>query len=152
MSRLSKFSFLLLLFFAPLQLMAQETFERVSLTLNGKLYQIEIADTPARQSQGLMFREALADDAGMLFYYRRPTGLYIWMKNTLIPLTVLWLDQDARVIHRELLQPCRSDPCPVYGPDRPASYVLELSTTEWSRFALGDRLPAIQQWQAARGG
>jgi len=150
MLRLSKFSFILLLIFAASPLAALESFPRASFMLKDKLYELEIADTQARKSQGLMFRKALASNAGMLFYFNESGGLYIWMKNTLIPLTVLWLDDHARVIHIERLQPCKADPCPSYGPDQPARYVIELHADEWKRFEPGDVLPAIQRWQAAR--
>jgi uncharacterized membrane protein (UPF0127 family) len=150
MLRLSKFSFILLLIFSASPTAGLEYFPRVSLMLKDKLYDLEIADTPARKSQGLMFRNSLGGNAGMLFSFNESGGLYIWMKNTLIPLTVLWLDDNARVIHIERLQPCKADPCPSYGPDQPARYVIELHGDEWKRFTLGDFLPAIQRWQAAR--
>lgn len=60
---------------------------------------VEIADDPAEQSQGLMFREKLAASAGMLFVYPRPGAPVFWMKNTLIPLDMLFIGPDGTVAH-----------------------------------------------------
>lgn len=60
---------------------------------------IEIADDPAEQAQGLMFRESLAASAGMLFVYPRPGSPSFWMKNTLIPLDMLFIRSDGTVAH-----------------------------------------------------
>ena len=146
MVRLTKSSFILLLIFCSGLAFGLESFPRIQLELKGKLYDLEVADTDARKSQGLMYRASIRRDAGMLFTFDRPTGLYIWMKNTRMPLTVLWLNEYAEVIHKERLQPCTADPCPSFGPDQPARYVLELHADEWSRFKLGDRLEQIARW------
>ena len=154
MFRVSNISFVLLLVILAGNVFALEKFPRVEMPIKGKLYNIEIADTPARKAQGLMYRQSLKRNAGMLFYYQKAIGLKIWMKNTLIPLTVLWLNDRAEVIHVERLLPCRKDPCPVYGPEKPARYVLELHHDEWQRFSLGDRLVGVdelrQRWFAGQ--
>ena len=61
-------------------------------------FAVEIADTPDSRAQGLMFREALAPDAGMLFIYETPRRAEFWMKNTLIPLDIIFADSEGRVI------------------------------------------------------
>jgi uncharacterized protein len=87
----------------------------------------ELALTDAERARGLMNRETILPDQGMLFVFDGEAIHSFWMKNTLIPLDMLWLDKDRRIIHIERdVPPCRSDPCPSYGPQRPASYVLEL--------------------------
>jgi uncharacterized membrane protein (UPF0127 family) len=60
---------------------------------------VEIADDPAEQARGLMFRESLAASAGMLFVYPRPGNPSFWMKNTLIPLDMLFIRPDGTVAH-----------------------------------------------------
>jgi uncharacterized membrane protein (UPF0127 family) len=103
----------------------------------------ELAITDAERARGLMFREKLLPDQGMLFVFERESAVAFWMKNTLIPLDMLWLDRDRRVVHIEKnVPPCKADPCPSYAPARPGLYVLELPAGAADRFGLkaGDRL------------
>jgi uncharacterized membrane protein (UPF0127 family) len=88
----------------------------------------ELADTPARQVRGFMFREVGPDDA-MLFLFPVASFHSIWMKNCLVPLDVIWLREDGTVVHlEENLQPCAAQgPCPGVGPMQQARYVLELA-------------------------
>lgn len=61
-------------------------------------FQVEIAATQAEQARGLMFRKSLAPDRGMLFTYRRPQPAAYWMKNTLIPLDILYIRPDGTIL------------------------------------------------------
>ena len=124
-------------------------FESVTLTLQGREYHLQVARSSKQKSHGLMFREQLAPDQGMLFVYHRAGDYRIWMKNTLIPLTVIWLDDDTEVVEIRLLQPCRQVSCPSYGAGSPARYILELHADEYHRFQVGDRLPMVRNWQDA---
>ena len=125
---------------------AMTNFPVADIQLNGKSYRLEIADNAHRKTQGLMFRTTLAPDAGMLFVYDEPQQLNIWMKNTLIPLAVLWLDEQATIIDIRILYPCRTQHCPSYGPQQQSQYVVELHPTAYRLFKAGDSLSGIKQW------
>lgn len=111
---------------------------------NGDTILAELATTSADRSQGLMDRGHLHPDRGMLFFFPMP-GLYgFWMSHTLIPLDILWLDADRRVVSISAdTPPCPSGgACPVYSPSAPAQFVLELAAGEAARrnLKLGDQL------------
>jgi uncharacterized membrane protein (UPF0127 family) len=78
-------------------------------------FAVEIADDDAERARGLMFRESLAAGAGMLFVYDRPQPVAFWMKDTLIPLDMLFIGADGRVngIHEGAVP---GDLTPVHGP------------------------------------
>ena len=107
----------------------------VPLTLpDGKTLQVEVARTEEKRALGLMFRTALPEDRGMLFIFEQ-AGLHrFWMKNTLIPLDMVWMDERKRIIHIEYqVPPCKLDPCAVYGPSADSLYVLEVISGVASR-------------------
>lgn len=103
----------------------------------GKAVTAELAVTDAERARGLMFREKLLPDQGMLFVFEEEGFHSFWMKNTLIALDLVWLDAARRVIHIEAdVPPCREDPCPTYGPKIPARYVLELKAGSAAAFGI----------------
>lgn len=140
---LAKLSFILLFFCTSANSFAAQQFFSKEIVLNNKLYRLEIADTVARKRQGLMKRQHLDKNAGMIFIYSKPGDYRIWMKNTLIALTVIWLDEQARVIDKKILQPCRTHNCPVSSVSRLSKFILELHPDEFNRFKAGDQFPAI---------
>ncbi len=142
-TRLTKISFIILLFFQAGSGLAEPTAPTIQLELKDRLYQLEIANTHYLRTRGLMHRGRLDPQAGMLFVYPGPGHYRIWMKNTLIPLTVIWLDDQATILDIKTLLPCRSAHCPIYSADQPSSYILELHASQASRFQPGDRLPAL---------
>ena len=104
-------------------------FIKRQLIINGEKYLVEMARSAKQRRHGLMFRDHLDKRDGMLFIYPQSGDHRIWMKNTLIPLTVIWLDKNKLVIGVKTLDPCTSDPCPIYGVSKPSKYVLELNNT-----------------------
>ena len=79
-------------------------------------FQVEIAATPAEQRRGLMFRKSLAPDKGMLFTYAKPQPAAFWMKNTLIPLDIIYIAPNGRVLSIvRNAQPHNQTPMPAGG-------------------------------------
>ncbi len=75
-----------------------------------------------------MFRESLPRDSGMLFLFPGAAVHKFWMKNTMIPLDMIWMDAQGKVLFVSAnTPPCKADPCPNYGPDAPATSVLEIA-------------------------
>jgi uncharacterized membrane protein (UPF0127 family) len=104
------------------------TIGRGTVTLpNGAVYAVEIPRTEEARRRGLMFRADLPRRTGMLFVFET-TGRYgFWMKNCLISLDLVWIDEAKRVVAiLPETPPCKSDPCPIYQFDVPTRYVLEI--------------------------
>jgi uncharacterized membrane protein (UPF0127 family) len=95
---------------------------------SGAVYRVELALTPEDQAQGLMYRESLPPRAGMLFVFDQPAPHHFWMKNTMIPLDMIWMDEAGNVLFVSAdTPPCKADPCATYGPDTNAKQVLEIA-------------------------
>jgi len=98
---------------------------------------VEVAADDPTRSQGLMFRDQLAPDRGMIFLFPKSGDYPFWMKNTLIPLDMIWIDDQKRIVHvAQNVQPCKADPCPSIPPGAPASYVLEVAAGMAARHGL----------------
>lgn len=98
------------------------------VTLAGHTFSVELATTPAAQAHGLMDRTSMAADHGMLFVFPDSQPRTFWMKNTLIPLDMLFFDANRRLVAIQAdAQPCKADPCALYPSNAPARYVLELN-------------------------
>lgn len=108
--------------------------------VGGERFQVEVADDDAERARGLMFRDAMADDHGMLFIHDRQEPQAYWMKNTRIPLDILYFDRDGRLVSQQRdVPPCSAgDRCPPYPSRAPAQYVLELNAGQAARLGLED--------------
>lgn len=112
------------------------------------LIDVEKAETPEQRAQGLMFRESLPRDEGMVFlFFEESTGGF-YMKNTKIPLSIAFFDTEGRIVSIRDMEPCKADPCKIYHPvdasGRTATYVGALEVNqgafeEWG-VELGDRI------------
>ena len=103
-------------------------------------FNIRIADTSARQERGLMFVKKLPADQGMLFPNRKPQPVAMWMKNTLIPLDMLFIDSRGRIVC--LIASARPESLEILSCDKPVKAVLEIAGGEAARRAIrvGDRV------------
>lgn len=113
------------------------------IELGGERFLVEIADDEPSRAQGLMFRESMPADHGMLFIWTEDAPRAFWMQNTLIALDILYFDSRMRLVDMQLdVQPCTGQRCPSYPSARPAQYVVELNAGTAVRLGLklGDRL------------
>ncbi len=97
--------------------------------LAGKKYTVEVAADEASRARGLMFRDSMPADHGMIFIHDRQEPLAYWMKNTRIALDILYFDESRTLVSQQRdVPPCSlGDRCPPYPSDAPARYVLELN-------------------------
>lgn len=96
----------------------------------GTVIMAELADTTEERARGLMFRPSLENNRGMLFTFAEPQQWSFWMKNTRIPLDIIWMDGRKKIVHIERRVPTCSrtdEGCPQYQPNENALYVLELA-------------------------
>ena len=117
---------------------------KVAIETKGGRYTlaVEIAETPAQQELGLMFRESLPRDAGMVFLFPDERRGGFWMKNTLIPLSIAFYDRRGTILAILDMDPCREEPCRIYDPDVAYRGALEVNQglfADWG-VAVGDRI------------
>ena len=106
--------------------------------LAGTRYQVEVAQDDASRARGLMFRDHMDADRGMLFIHDREEPQAYWMKNTRIPLDILYFDNARKLVAQQRdVPPCSAgDACPPYPSNAPARYVLELNAGEAAKLKL----------------
>jgi uncharacterized protein len=103
---------------------------------------VEIADSEQERAVGLMNRESLEDDAGMIFLFPESSSGGFWMKDTLIPLSIAFADEQGRILRILDMEPCRADPCEIYDPGVSYRTALEVNQGAFSEWGVeeGDRL------------
>ncbi len=129
---------------------------------DGFVVTLELATTVEEISQGLMFRPSLPENRGMLFLFGEERVPAFWMKDTLVPLDILFLDGEGRVVDIAAdARPCPAEPCPNFVPDTPCTAVLELLSGTASKhgvevgsrlhFALVEGFPAEREAEPDSG-
>jgi uncharacterized protein len=107
---------------------------------------VEIADTDALREHGLMGVTDLPPDQGMAFVWDSPTDTTFWMKDTLIPLSIAFVDDQGDVIAVREMTPCEADPCATYTPDAPYTTAIEANAGwfEDHHVGPGDRMRLVR--------
>jgi len=125
----------LILFFTG----CSEKEELVSVTVGKDVYQIEVARTREEQSLGLMYRESLESDKGMIFIYKEDRKLSFWMKNTYIPLSIAFIAKDGTIKEIHQLKP--ESLTPIIS-THSVRYALELPSGSFQRSdaKIGDKI------------
>jgi uncharacterized membrane protein (UPF0127 family) len=154
------FVFFIFLVPAPLNItQAQAPQPRQTIEVGKARISVELARDDLSRETGLMFRKSLNADSGMLFVFEKPAHQTFWMKNTLIPLDILFFDETQTLVGIAANTPaCKADPCPsVDGGASSSQYVLELPAGRAARegFVTGqthlrliggpEKAPAVQQ-------
>jgi uncharacterized membrane protein (UPF0127 family) len=143
----NKNQFLALLVFGILcvYVPAKAELGKKKISLGNKTLVVEVAETPAQQERGLMFREALGADEGMLFIFKNEETRFFWMKNTFIDLSIAYFDKKGSLINVLEMKAGKGVPdsaLPSYPSDRPAKYALEMNSGwfEKNKIKTGARL------------
>ncbi|OGJ21941.1 hypothetical protein A3K73_04825 [Candidatus Pacearchaeota archaeon RBG_13_36_9] len=117
---------LLVIIFVPRN--SEEKINSISVSFENVSINAEIADTPEKIERGLMYRESLGKNEGMLFIFWEEKETNFWMKNTLIPLDMIFLNKDGEIVNIvENAVPCNSSNCILYLSEVPVKYVIEVN-------------------------
>ena len=122
-------TFILFLIFSLQAISAPLSFDKKKLQIGNQILTVEIADTPDRSSQGLMFRKELKEGNGMLFVFPDESIRSFWMKNTFVPLSIGYFNAKNELIDIQDMQPAESEmqtQFPTYVSKGPAKYALEV--------------------------
>ncbi len=113
---------------------------KITIRVDGIPVRVEVADSPEERRQGLMFRETLPADGGMLFVFEREQVLSFWMKDTTIPLSIAFVSRDGEIVDVQNMEPL--DERTFHQSPRPALYALEMNRGWFGRHevAVGDRV------------
>ncbi len=118
---------------------------RTVILPGGQKIRVEVMTHPTDMMRGMMFRDSLAPDRGMLFVHGSPGNYPYWMYQVRIPLDIIWLDEKRRIVEISPdTPPCqkKASECPSYGGNQKALFVLELAGGMAAKYGLklGDTL------------
>lgn len=103
--------------------------EKNKVCFNENCFNVEVVSDQEELSKGLMFRDSLNKNSGMLFVFPEEDFYSFWMKNTLIPLDIIWINSDKEVVFiKKNVQPCLENSCESFTSNEKALYVLELNS------------------------
>ncbi|MBL7156043.1 MAG: DUF192 domain-containing protein [Candidatus Pacebacteria bacterium] len=139
--------FLFFLLFIVLTMLEKYNIKKYSqVCFKDNCFDVEIAKTPEQRSRGLMFRKYLGTKKGMLFVFENQEKHSFWMKNTLIPLDIIWINENQKVVFiSKNTQPCKQEYCASVSSDEDAKYVLEINAGLVKKIGLniGDKIDII---------
>jgi uncharacterized membrane protein (UPF0127 family) len=121
--------------------------QRVNLEVGKHRIEVEVVADEQARNFGLMYRSHLPPDQGMIFVYPSPISICMWMKNTLIPLSVAFLDEEGRILNIEDMAPQSEEShCAV----KPAHHALEMNRGWFARHGVkaGDRIEGVKSLSA----
>jgi uncharacterized membrane protein (UPF0127 family) len=112
----------------------------LNITINTTTFDLEVANTPEKRAKGLMFRKDMPQKSGMIFTYASPRYVGIWMKNTYIPLDILWVSPKKEIVY--IHENATPHSLTIMRPKHKAQYVIELNSGSVKRFDLkvGDKV------------
>jgi uncharacterized membrane protein (UPF0127 family) len=119
------------------------------LEIGNEKIAVEIADTEQARQRGLMFRESLCDDCGMLFVFGEEGLHTFWMKNTFMPLDMVFIDAGLNVVDILHAVPCAGDFCESYAPEKKALYVLEVNGNKFNETIAGKKVKISGKYQGS---
>ncbi|MFH1589436.1 MAG: DUF192 domain-containing protein [archaeon] len=101
---------------------------------------VQIADNDEKRTQGLMYQEELGEFEGMFFIFEEEDYLNFWMKNTPIPLDIIFINSEFEIENIHTAEPCKRNECLFYGSERPAKYVLEVNAGFSEKYGLSENM------------
>ena len=148
MKRVSSVVLLLILVGCVSQSVSQQASQSSTVVVHSDFdvsYVVEVADTPKERETGLMSRGGLVPGHGMLFVYPQDQALSFWMKNTVFPIDILFINSTGSIVDAQYMLPCQRDPCQVYVSDKPAKWALEINggETQKHRIFVGQKVEII---------
>jgi len=111
--------------------------------INDKVINVEVSDNFQERLQGLMNRESMDENSGMIFIFEEEKQQTFWMKNTLIPLDLIFVNSNLEIVDiKKDFKPCEEDPCIVYTSQAPAFYVIEVNAgySDKNNIQIGDSI------------
>ena len=111
---------------------------KTTIKINQQIIIAEIAKSDQDRATGLMNRETLKPNHGMLFILENSDFHGFWMKNTLIPLDIIWIDEHKKIVDIKSADPCVVEKCETYISEKKAKYVLEINKNEFQG-SVGDQ-------------